>query len=82
MNIEPITDLDGWYGDLVDRGARHHPEVPQDVVAEQAERVLLGYWLLGEDPGLAETAEAALDSNLTKLAKATVSGAALSLQRA
>lgn len=82
MYTEPIDDLGGWYGELIDRGARHHPEVPHDVVAEQAERVLLGYWLLGEDPGLAETAELALDSNLTKLAKATGSGATLSLAHA
>jgi hypothetical protein len=59
----------------LERAKERHQDLPEDLVAAQVAKVEDAVHLLGDDPELAEAADAAIESNLERVKDALESGA-------
>lgn len=66
------------YGELVDRLAEDHPDVPQQIVEEQVVKAVEGTQLFGEVPTTVEIVETIATENVSRVDRAMRGGADLS----
>jgi hypothetical protein len=65
------------YGELVDRLAGDHPDVPQQVVEEQVAKAVEGTQLFGQVPTTVELVETIATENVSRVERAVRGGSDL-----